>query len=112
MINSIELHWDDQGLIPAIIQHEDTHDVLMMAYMNRESLEKTCQTGETWFWSRSRKQLWNKGATSGHIQKVIRIDVDCDQDCLLIQVRPLGPACHTHHPTCFFTPLFSVSGVK
>lgn len=100
-INS--LTFNDEGLIPAIIQDDRTGDVLMLAYMNEESIEKTLETNETWFYSRSRRELWNKGATSGNRQHVKRISVDCDQDTLLIQVAPEGPACHTGEKTCFFT---------
>ncbi|MCF6094573.1 bifunctional phosphoribosyl-AMP cyclohydrolase/phosphoribosyl-ATP diphosphatase HisIE [Microaerobacter geothermalis] len=95
------LTFDERGLIPAIIQDGQSKDVLMMAYMNRESLEKTLETGETWFWSRSRQELWHKGGTSGNIQKVISIFYDCDGDTLLIQVIPEGPACHEGTYSCF-----------
>lgn len=89
-------------LIPAIIQEKDTKKVLMLAYMNEESLKKTIETGYTWFYSRSRNELWNKGATSGHVQKVISITGDCDDDTLLIEVEQTGPACHTGKETCFY----------
>lgn len=89
-------------LIPAIIQDGNTKKVLMLAYMNEESLKKTIETGYTWFYSRSRNQLWNKGETSGHVQKVISITGDCDDDTLLIEVEQTGPACHTGHETCFY----------
>jgi phosphoribosyl-AMP cyclohydrolase len=98
-----KLHFDEQGLIPAIVQQFDSGEVLMMAWMNAESLQKTCQTRETWFWSRSRQTLWHKGATSGNIQKVRAIYSDCDADCLLLQVDSPGPACHTGARSCFFT---------
>lgn len=97
-----ELHWTEQGLIPAIIQDAGTSDVLMMAWMNEASLRLTLQTGETHFWSRSRKELWHKGATSGNVQRVLNIRVDCDGDALLVQVEPAGPACHTGKETCFY----------
>ncbi|WP_301108712.1 bifunctional phosphoribosyl-AMP cyclohydrolase/phosphoribosyl-ATP diphosphatase HisIE [Sporosarcina sp.] len=97
------LTFDDKGLIPAIVQDDRTGEVLMLAYMNKESIEKTIETKETWFYSRSRKELWNKGATSGNRQQVKRISADCDSDTLLIQVTPQGPACHTGEKTCFFT---------
>lgn len=97
------LKFDEKGLIPAVVQDDRTGDVLMLAYMNKESIEKTLETKETWFFSRSRQELWNKGATSGNTQQVQRISVDCDQDTLLIQVTPEGPACHTGEKTCFFT---------
>jgi len=89
-------------LIPAIIQERTTKKVLMLAYMNEESLKKTIETGYTWFFSRSRNELWNKGATSGHVQKVVSITGDCDDDTLLIQVEQTGPACHTGNETCFY----------
>lgn len=94
--------FDDNGLIPAIIQDDITGKVLMLAYMNEEALQKTIETKETWFYSRSRKELWNKGATSGNRQKVKSIVLDCDQDALLVTVEPLGPACHTGEESCFF----------
>ena len=90
-------------LIPAIIQEKSTGEVLMLAYMNRESMQKTFETGYTWFWSRSRQELWNKGATSGHFQKVVEMYSDCDDDTLLIKVIQTGAACHTGHRSCFFT---------
>lgn len=89
-------------LIPAIIQEKNSRKVLMLAYMNEESLRKTIETGYTWFFSRSRNQLWNKGETSGHVQKVVSITGDCDDDTLLIEVEQTGPACHTGHETCFY----------
>ncbi|KGO13793.1 phosphoribosyl-AMP cyclohydrolase [Clostridium botulinum] len=93
------------GLIPTIIQNFYSGEVLMLAYMNKESLEKTIETNTTWFWSRFREELWNKGATSGHFQYVKSIHVDCDGDTLLIKVEQLGPACHTGHRSCFYTRL-------
>jgi phosphoribosyl-AMP cyclohydrolase/phosphoribosyl-ATP pyrophosphohydrolase/phosphoribosyl-AMP cyclohydrolase len=94
-------------LIPAIIQDIETDAVLMLAYMNRESLGKTLETGYTWFWSRSRSELWNKGGTSGNLQQVVEIYSDCDDDTLLIKVKQLGEkkACHTGNYSCFFTKL-------
>ena len=89
-------------LIPAIIQEKSTGEVLMLAYMNRESMQKTFETGYTWFWSRSRQELWNKGATSGHVQKITEMYGDCDDDTLLIKVIQTGAACHTGNRTCFF----------
>ncbi|MBL1227885.1 phosphoribosyl-AMP cyclohydrolase [Enterococcus sp. BWB1-3] len=91
-----------KGLIPAIIIEDQTDDVLMLAYMNEESFNKTLETRTTWFYSRSRQSLWNKGETSGHIQKVKKIATDCDQDTLLIRVDQTGPACHTGAHSCFF----------
>lgn len=92
-------------LIPAVIQEKSTGEVLMLAYMNRESMQKTFETGYTWFYSRSRQELWNKGATSGHLQKVVEIFGDCDDDTLLITVEQTGAACHTGSHTCFYTRL-------
>ena len=89
-------------LLPAIVQETGTKEVLMLAYMNRESLQKTLETGYTWFYSRSRQELWNKGATSGHLQKVLSIYGDCDDDTLVVEVVQTGAACHTGSHTCFF----------
>src|SRR5436853_204429 len=100
-----EVRFDERGLVPAIVQAAATGEVLMLAYMNRESLVKTIETGETWFWSRSRGELWHKGATSGNTQRVVAIAVDWDGDTLLVEVEPQGPACHTGAPTCFFRSL-------
>jgi len=96
------LNFDANGLIPAIVQDADTNQVLMLAYMNAESLRLTLETKDTHFWSRSRQELWHKGATSGNIQKVIDVRVDCDADTLLIRVHPAGPACHTGEQSCFY----------
>jgi phosphoribosyl-AMP cyclohydrolase len=96
------LRFDENGLIPAIVQDADTNQVLMMAYMNVASLQLTLETNETHFWSRSREELWHKGATSGNIQKVVEVLVDCDADTLLVLVNPAGPACHTGEQSCFF----------
>lgn len=92
-------------LIPAIIQQNGTGEVLMLAYMNKESLAKTLESGYTWFYSRSRQKLWNKGETSGHTQKVISIYSDCDDDTLLVTVEQIGAACHTGSRTCFFNKI-------
>ena len=94
-------------LIPAIIQEASTGEVLMLAYMNRESIQKTFETGYTWFYSRSRQELWNKGATSGHLQKIVDIYTDCDDDTLLITVEQTGAACHTGNHSCFYTKIKS-----
>lgn len=94
------------NLIPAIVQEESTGEVLMLAYMDRESLRKTFETGYTWFYSRSRQELWNKGATSGHLQKVMSIHGDCDQDTLLVKVQQTGAACHTGSHSCFFQEIW------
>lgn len=93
--------FDGAGLVPCVVQERDTGEVLMLAYMNRESLQKTIDTGYTWFWSRSRQELWNKGATSGHLQRVVRLLYDCDGDTLLAVVEQTGPACHTGTHSCF-----------
>jgi phosphoribosyl-AMP cyclohydrolase len=98
-------HYDEHGLVPAIVQDADTGQVLMLAWMNAESLQITLQTGETYFWSRSRKELWHKGATSGNIQHVVELALDCDQDTLLIKVHPAGPACHTGAVSCFYNKI-------
>ncbi|MBQ3338704.1 MAG: phosphoribosyl-AMP cyclohydrolase [Atopobiaceae bacterium] len=99
------LRFNDQGLIPAIVQQEGTGEVLMMAWMNAESLALTFETGTTWFWSRSRGELWNKGATSGNMQQVKQVLVDCDKDCLLVVVDSPGPAGHTGTRSCFYREL-------
>lgn len=101
----IKVQFDTNGLIPAIVQAVQTNQVLMLAYMNAESLRLTLERGETYFWSRSRGELWHKGETSGNIQKVVEIHVDCDADTLLIRVQPAGPACHTGAQTCFYRQL-------
>lgn len=97
--------FDSEGLIPAVVQDARTGEVLMLAYMNAESLAKTLETGETWFWSRSRGELWHKGETSGNTQRVVSMSIDCDGDTLLVKVEPRGPACHTGEQTCFFRQL-------
>jgi phosphoribosyl-ATP pyrophosphohydrolase/phosphoribosyl-AMP cyclohydrolase len=96
------LKYDDKGLIPAVIQDWQNKEVLMVAYMNAESVKRTVETGLTWFWSRSRQKYWQKGETSGHVQRVKEIRYDCDQDTLLILVEQTGPACHTGSRSCFF----------
>ncbi|MBW4561927.1 MAG: bifunctional phosphoribosyl-AMP cyclohydrolase/phosphoribosyl-ATP diphosphatase HisIE [Mojavia pulchra JT2-VF2] len=97
-----KIHYNEQGLVPAIVQDYLDGTVLMMAWMNRESLQKTLETGETWFWSRSRQELWHKGATSSHVQKVQSIRYDCDSDALLIGIEQVGDiACHTGERSCF-----------
>ena len=101
------LQFDPRGLIPAVVQNATSGRVLMVAFMNQESLDKTLETGAVHFWSRSRNELWRKGATSGHVMKVVEVMADCDQDCLLVRVQPEGPACHTGETSCFFTPLLS-----
>ncbi len=104
-----EMKYDEAGLIPAVIQDAATGDVLMVAYMNRESLVETVETGKTWFWSRSRKKYWMKGESSGHTQEVHEILYDCDADCLLVKVTQNGPgACHTNEHSCFYRRLYPV----
>jgi phosphoribosyl-AMP cyclohydrolase len=107
MANSLinEIKFDRRGLVPAIIQDAKTGRVLMMAYMNRQALEKTLQTGKTFFWSRSRKKLWLKGEKSGHIQKVQDIFLDCDADAVVIKVKQVKAACHTGYYSCFYRKL-------
>jgi phosphoribosyl-ATP pyrophosphohydrolase/phosphoribosyl-AMP cyclohydrolase len=97
--------FDQNGLIPAIVQDVTTKDVLMVAYMNAEALKLTLETGDAWFWSRSRQELWHKGATSGNYQRVERVRIDCDADTVIVDVKPDGPACHTGARTCFFHTL-------
>jgi phosphoribosyl-AMP cyclohydrolase len=102
MVLSSKIKFDANGLVPAIVQDQETNEVLMLAYMNQESLALTLEKGETYFWSRSRKELWHKGGTSGNVQRVVEVRVDCDADTLLIRVHSAGPACHTGNPTCFY----------
>lgn len=102
----IDDYFKKSELLPAIVQEASTGQVLMLAYMNRESMQKTFETGYTWFWSRSRQELWNKGATSGHLQRVIDIKGDCDKDTLLVIVEQTGPACHTGSHSCFFNNIW------
>jgi phosphoribosyl-AMP cyclohydrolase len=97
-----EIRFDDSGLVPAVVQDADNGDVLMVAYMNAESLERTLEEGRTVFWSRSRRELWRKGDTSGNVQHVESIRVDCDADTLLVRVHQTGAACHTGNRTCFY----------
>ena len=105
MTDMPELKFDDKGLIPAVVQQHDTGEVLMVAWMNAESLQRTLDSKTTWFWSRSRQEFWNKGATSGNLQHVTEVRYDCDGDVLLVKVHPDGPACHTGERTCFFRTL-------
>jgi len=100
-----DIKFDDKGLVPAIVQDADSGEVLMMAYMNAESLDKTLSSGEAWFYSRSRQELWHKGATSGNFIKVCEVWKDCDSDTILVKGRPVGPVCHTGNRTCFFQKL-------
>lgn len=97
------LTYNENGLVPAIAQDHESGEVLMLAWMNRESIEKTLQTGQVTYWSRSRKAFWVKGQTSGHVQELVEMRVDCDRDCLLLLVNQTGPACHTNRRSCFYT---------
>lgn len=103
---NFEKYFVKSDLIPAIVQEAGTGEILMLAYMNLESLQKTFETGYTWFYSRSRQELWNKGATSGHLQKVVDLHADCDDDSLLVTVEQTGPACHTGEHSCFHRPIW------
>jgi phosphoribosyl-ATP pyrophosphohydrolase/phosphoribosyl-AMP cyclohydrolase len=96
-----DVRFDERGLVPAVVQDAHTREVLTLAYMNEESLRRTLEEGETWFWSRSRSELWHKGATSGNTQRVVEVRLDCDSDALVVLVEPRGPACHTGATSCF-----------
>ena len=106
----IQIKFDENGLIPAVVQDINSGDVLMMAYVNAEAIERTWQTRESYFWSRSRQELWHKGETSGNLQLVSEIRLDCDQDAVLIKVDPAGPACHTGNRGCFYRRLEEQDG--
>ncbi|HLY25663.1 MAG TPA: phosphoribosyl-AMP cyclohydrolase [Aggregatilineales bacterium] len=99
------IRWDERGLIPAVVQDSNTNAVLMVAWMNSQALRMSEQTGEAHFWSRSRNELWHKGATSGNTMRIVEIRVDCDEDTLLLRVEPAGPACHTGATSCFYRTL-------
>lgn len=101
-----ELKFDEKGLIPAVVQDVVTKEVLTLAYMNKESLEKSIRTGETWFYSRSRQELWHKGGTSGNTQSIVEIKYDCDQDALVVLIQPNGPACHNGTTSCFVDRMY------
>lgn len=101
-MNIEELAFDAKGLVPCIVQDADTREVLMMAWMNADSVRLTLEQRTTWFWSRSRSELWHKGETSGNTQDLVELRYDCDADCLLALVRPAGPACHTGNVSCFY----------
>ena len=105
MINKLNLKFNEKGLIPAIVQDADTNEVLMLGYMDEEALRRTLSTGEVWFYSRSRQELWHKGETSGNRIRVSSIWKDCDSDTILIKGKPAGPVCHTGNKTCFFQQL-------
>lgn len=100
------LTFNDAGLVPAIAQDAENGEVLMMAWMNAESLAHTLETGQVTYWSRSRQEFWTKGATSGHVQRLIELRIDCDQDCILMKVDQTGAACHTGKRSCFFTEVY------
>jgi len=105
-----EIAFDERGLAPAIVQDAGTKDVLMLAWVDAEAIRRTLETGTTWFWSRSRREYWNKGATSGNTQIVVEVRYDCDADALLMLVEPAGPACHTGETSCFFRSLSAPAG--
>lgn len=105
MFDPASLRYDAQGLIPAIAQDADTGEVLMLAWMNAESVARTLETGRVTYWSRSRASFWVKGETSGHLQHLVEMRIDCDRDCLLVLVRQEGPACHTNRRSCFYSAL-------
>ena len=105
-MQAADLKFDERGLIPAIVVDTQTKQVLMLAYMNAESLRKSMETGRTCFWSRSRQELWTKGETSGNYQHIVSVTADCDADALLVEVRKDGPACHTGAESCFHQPVF------
>lgn len=101
-----EVRYDDKGLVPVVVQDNESLAVLMVAYMNEEALQKTLESGLATYWSRSRQSFWVKGETSGHYQKVKAIDIDCDADTLLLSVEQVGPACHTGNKSCFYRRLY------
>jgi phosphoribosyl-ATP pyrophosphohydrolase/phosphoribosyl-AMP cyclohydrolase len=105
-----DIVFDDRGLAPAIVQDAATKQVLMLAWVDAEAIRRTLDSGTTWFWSRSRREYWNKGATSGNTQKVVEVRYDCDADALLMLVEPAGPACHTGETSCFHRSLPAPSG--
>jgi phosphoribosyl-AMP cyclohydrolase / phosphoribosyl-ATP pyrophosphohydrolase len=105
-MNIGDVKFDEKGLVPAIVQDAVSKEVLTLAYMNEESLKRSIETQETWFYSRSRQQLWHKGETSGNTQRIVEMRYDCDQDAILVLVEPAGPACHTGNYTCFHETLF------
>jgi phosphoribosyl-ATP pyrophosphohydrolase/phosphoribosyl-AMP cyclohydrolase len=110
--DATQIHFDERGLVPAVLQDEATGEVLMVAWMNSEALRLTQETGQAHFWSRSRQALWHKGATSGNFMNVRQILVDCDTDTLLVQVEPAGPACHTGERSCFYRQLQPCANVN
>lgn len=109
MFDAASLKFNDDGLIPVIAQDAQTHEVLMLAWMNAEAIERTIETKKVTYWSRSRSEFWIKGETSGHTQELVDFRIDCDRDCLLAVVNQTGPACHTNRKSCFFTGIGSGS---
>lgn len=107
MSTELRIRYDDKGLVPAVVQDSRTRQVLMLAYVSQEALDLTISTGEAHFWSRKRREIWHKGATSGNIQRVIELRYDCDADAVLMLVEPAGPACHTGEASCFYRVLSS-----
>lgn len=105
MFDPASLKYDANGLIPAIAQDAESHEVLMMAWMNANAVARTLQTGRVTYWSRSRNSFWIKGESSGHVQELVELRIDCDRDCLLVLVRQTGPACHTNRRSCFYTAI-------
>jgi phosphoribosyl-AMP cyclohydrolase len=101
----LKVKWDEKGLVAAIIQDADSGQVLMLGYMNEESLKNTMESGQAWFWSRSRQELWHKGATSGNYLEVREVWYDCDVDAVLVKAKPMGPTCHTGEQSCFYRRL-------
>ncbi len=97
-----DLSFDENGLVPAIAQSDETGEVLMLAYMNAEAIRKTLGSGQVCYWSRSRQKIWRKGESSGHVQQLVELRYDCDNDAVLLRVEQTGPACHTNRPNCFF----------
>jgi len=105
MAEAIVPRYNEQGLVPAVVQDADSGQVLMLAWMNAEALRRTQETGQVHFWSRSRRELWRKGATSGSLLHLVELRIDCDEDALLVRVHPAGPACHTGQTSCFYRQL-------
>lgn len=105
MFDPLSLKYDASGLVPAIAQDAATGEVLMMAWMNAEAVARTLETGRVTYWSRSRQNFWIKGESSGHVQELVEMRVDCDRDCVLVLIRQTGPACHTNRRSCFYTAL-------
>jgi phosphoribosyl-AMP cyclohydrolase len=107
-----KINFDDKGLVPAVVQDADTGDVLMLGFMNAESLKRTLADKEVWFYSRSRQELWHKGATSGNFLKLVSISINCEENSLLVKAHPMGPTCHTGQKTCYYRELDSKGKIK